>query len=61
MTIFYCAICGDEDAEMPGCAGCGSALCSDCAEWCCDPNDEDCGDWFCYDCIQKWAASNGDL
>lgn len=60
MMIEPCALCGDEDSDMVNCADCGLPVCSDCSAWCHDPDDEDCGDWFCDPCLTKWAIANGD-
>ena len=42
-----CHECGDVDLDLNLCAGCGKMFCDDCIDWCFEPHDEACGDWFC--------------
>lgn len=35
-----------ESCRHPGCDSTGCTACDD-VEWCCNPDDEDNGDWFC--------------
>jgi hypothetical protein len=48
-----CPSCGDDIEDGCPCAGCNIVYCVDCVDWCCDEDDEDCGDWFCFDCKGK--------
>jgi hypothetical protein len=43
-----CPSCGDDIEDGCLCAGCNIVFCVDCVAWCCDQDDEDCGDWFCF-------------
>ena len=52
-----CILCGESEREtdLVACATCGVPLCYECAQWCCDEDDEDNGDWFCEECVRDWG------
>lgn len=45
-----CAICGETESDLQGCADCGRPCCDDCIDWCHAEGDEPNGDWFCKEC-----------
>ena len=48
-----CTLCSNDsdDSDIAVCAGCDRIVCGDCIAWCCNPDDEADGDWFCEHCI----------
>jgi hypothetical protein len=45
-----CHFCGDLECDLQACADCHKSFCPECIDWCCNPEDEANGDYFCVNC-----------
>jgi hypothetical protein len=50
-----CAICEEltEEDDLICCIDCERLMCSDCVDWCHEPDDWCNGDYFCVDCQRE--------